>query len=95
MIELQKRAAKHPLAQETPGLMEYVMLIFKDKIDFNERLFYSDAEIDDMVRLALATKNKIEQYEDVLTEEKLQEQYPEHYDEATKIINKYKEKWCA
>ena len=93
MVELLKRAAQHPLAQETPGIMEYVMVIFKDKINFNERSYYSDAEIDEMVRIAIATKNRVENYENVLTEDKLCEQYPEHYDEATEIINQYKEEY--
>ncbi len=95
MVELQKRAAQHELVSSTPGLMEYVMKIFEDQINWGDRKYYSDAEIDDMVRLALATKNRIESYENVLTEEKLQEQYPEHYAEATEIINKYKDKYAA
>lgn len=95
MIELQKRAASHELVTSTPGLMEYVMRIFEDQIDFGERKYYSDAEIDDLVRLALATKNRIEQYENTLTEEKLQKQYPEHYTEAAEIINNYKEKYVS
>ena len=95
MVELQKRAAQHPLAQETPGIMEFVMAIFKDKIDFKERRYYSDAEIDEMVRLAIATKNRVESYENTLTEEKLQEQYPEHYAEATEIINEYIERYVT
>ena len=93
MAEIQRRAAQHELVKSTPGLMEYVMKIFEDQIDFGDRKYYSDAEIDDLVRLALATKNRIESYENVLTEEKLQDQYPDHYDEATEIINKYKEKY--
>jgi hypothetical protein len=75
--------------------MEYVMKIFEDQIDFGDRKYYSDAEIDDMVILALATKNRIEKSENALTEEKLQEQYPEHYNEATDVINKYKSKYVA
>ena len=93
MVELQRRAAQHELVTSTPGLMEYVMTIFEDQIDFGDRKYYSDAEIDDLVRLALATKNRIESYENLPTEEKLQNQYPEHYAEATELINKYKEKY--
>ena len=94
MIELQKRASEHPLVQENPGLMEYVMTIFKDQVDFGDRLYYSDAEVDDMVRLALASKNMLEKREDVLTEEKLKEDYPEEmYTEVTKNINHFKEKF--
>lgn len=95
MVELQRRAAQHPLVQENHGLMEYVMKIFEDQIDFGDRKYYSDAEIDDLVRLALATKNRIASYENVLTEEKLQNRYHEHYAEATELINKYKEKYVT
>ena len=95
MIELQKRAAQHELVTTTPGLIEYVMKIFEDQINFGDRKYYSDAEIDDMVRLALATKNRIEKIENTLTEETLKEQYPNHYTEATEIINEYKERYIA
>lgn len=95
MVELQRRAAQHELVTSTPGLMEYVMKIFENHIDFGDRKYYIDTEIDDLVRLALATKNRIESYENVLTSEKLQEEYPEHYAEATKVINKYKEKYVT
>jgi len=91
MIELQRRAAQHELVTSTPGLMEYVMRIFEDQINLGDRKYYSDAEIDDMVRLALATKNRIEKMENTLTEEMLQEQYPEHYDEVTELVNYYKD----
>ena len=93
MAELQRRAAQHELVTSTPGLMEYVMKIFEDQIDFGNRKYYSDAEIDDLVRLALATKNRIEKMENVVTEETLKEIYPEHYDEVTEIINQYKDKY--
>ena len=95
MIELQKRAAQHELVTTTPGLIEYVMKIFEDQINFGDRKYYSDAEIDDMVRLALATKNRIEKIENTLTKETLKEQYPNHYTEATEIINEYKERYIA
>lgn len=95
MVELQKRAAQNELVSSTPGLMEYVMKIFEDQINVGDRKYYSDAEIDDMVRLALATKNRIESYENILTEEKLQNQYPECYGEATMIINEYKDKYVT
>ena len=91
MVELQRRAAQHPLVKGTSGLMEYVMKIFEDQINLGDRKYYSDAEIDDMVRLALATKNRIEKMENTLTEEMLQEQYPEHYDEVTELVNYYKD----
>ena len=93
MFELQRRAAQNELVTSTPGLMEYVMKIFEDQIDFGDRKYYSDAEIDNLVRLALATKNRIEKMENTLTEEKLKEQYPEHYDEATELINNYKNRY--
>lgn len=95
MVELQKRAAQHELVTSTPGLMEYVMRIFEDQINLGERKYYSDAEIDDMVRLALATKNRIEKMENTLTEETLNEQYPEHYDEVTDLINHYKNRYIS
>ena len=95
MFELQRRAAQNELVTSTPGLMEYVMKIFEDQIDFGDRKYYSDAEIDDLVRLALATKNRIEKMENTLTEEKLKEQYPEHYDEATELINNYKNRYIS
>ena len=50
MFELQRRAAQNELVTSTPGLMEYVMKIFEDQIDFGDRKYYSDAEIDDLVR---------------------------------------------
>lgn len=93
MVELQQRAAKHALMEENPGLMEYVMTIFKDNIDFNERSYYSDAEIDDMVRLALATKNRIEKLENRISEDSLKEKYSENYAEVTKDIEIYKERY--
>ena len=93
MVDLQRRAAEHPLVQENAGLMEYVMTIFKDTINFNERSYYSDAEIDDIVRLALVTKNRIEKMENTLTEEILKEQYPNHYDEVTELVNYYRDKY--
>lgn len=93
MVELQKRAAGHELVTTTPGLMEYVMKIFEDQITLGDRMYYSDAEIDDMVRLALATKNRIEKMQNPLTEKSLKEQFPEHYEETTAIINEYKEKY--
>ena len=69
------------------------MTIFKDTINFNERSYYSDAEIDDIVRLALVTKNRIEKMENTLTEEILKEQYPNHYDEVTELVNYYRDKY--
>ena len=93
MVELQRRAAQHPLVQKTPGLMEYVMTIFKDNINFDERSYYSDAEIDDMVRLALATKNRIEKLENMVTEDSLKEKYPDYYSEVTEDIITYKERY--
>lgn len=93
MVDLQRRAAEHHLVQKNAGLMEYVMTIFKDTINFNERSYYSDAEIDDMVRLALVTKNRIEKMENTLTEEILKEQYPNHYDEVTELVNYYRDKY--
>ena len=93
MVELQRRAAQHPLVQKTPGLMEYVMTIFKDNINFDERSYYSDAEIDDMVILALATKNRIEKLENMVTEDSLKEKYPDYYSEVTEDIITYKERY--
>ena len=73
--------------------MEYVMTIFKDNINFDERSYYSDAEIDDMVRLALATKNRIEKLENMVTEDSLKEKYPDYYSEVTEDIITYKERY--
>ena len=71
MMELQRRAAQHNLVTSTPGLIEYVMKIFEDQIDFGDRKYYSDAEIDNLVRLALATKNRIEKLENTLRKRNL------------------------
>ncbi|MEE0943280.1 MAG: hypothetical protein UIB63_09235 [Methanobrevibacter sp.] len=95
MMELQKHAANNSLVKSTPGLMEYVMKIFEDQINLGDRKYYSDTEIEDMVILALATKNRIEKMENRLTEEKLKEQYSEHYDEATELINYYKDRYIS
>lgn len=95
MMKLQKHAANNPLVKSTPGLMEYVMKIFEDQINLGDRKYYSDTEIEDMVILALATKNRIEKMENRLTEEKLKEQYSEHYDEATELINYYKDRYIS
>lgn len=93
MIELQKRASQHELVTTTPGLMEYVMKIFEDQINIGDRKYYSDSEIDDLVRLALATKNRIEQIENFVTEDSLKESYPNEYAEVTEAINYYKEQY--
>lgn len=93
MVELQKRAAQQELVASTPGLMEYVMKIFEDQVNFGDRKYYSDAEIDDLVRLALATKNRVEKFENVVTEDSLKESYPNDYAEVSEAINYYKDNY--
>lgn len=92
MVELQKRAAQHELVTTTPGLMEYVMKIFEDQVNLGERKYCSDAEIDDMVRWALATKNSIK-IENSITEDSLKESYSKEYAKVSETINYYKEQF--